>query len=154
MSEQGPRSVWSTHRRELAAALILIVLFTLFTGYRKEQGVELQFGESQMTITGPGGAPAPIVLDYADIRAISQCTGLEIGTYESGLDTASCRFGTWRSNELGRYTLCAIPAVSEYMVLETAQGTVVFNYEDDDATVHLYPALVELLGSKGVEISV
>ena len=153
MSEQKPRSIWSTYRREIVVALIIIVLFTLFAGRGRQQGVEFQFEESQMTIIGPSGAPEPVVVDYADIRSISHCTGLELGDCESGLDTASCRFGTWRSDELGRYALCALPSVSEYVVLETAQRTVVFNYEDDDATAHLYTALLELLESKGVEVS-
>ncbi len=143
------RNYW----REIAAALAVIILFTALFGRGEDSAVDLQFEDAQMSINGPSGAPGPVTLDYADILSVSLRDGLELGVFESGLDTETCRFGVWRGGDLGSYTLCACPAASEYIVLETAEGTVVFNYQDDDATEHLYEALLELLESKGLEVS-
>lgn len=153
MPAEKPQGVWSAHRREIIAALVVIVLFTMFAGQWKPDGMEFDFGETQMTITGPEGAPAPVTLAYTDICAISLRSNLELGSREEGLDNSSCRFGTWRNEEFGRYTLCAGPELPEYIVLETKQGYVAFNYQDTDATAHLHKALVELLESKGLEVN-
>ena len=152
MPEKKPRGLLGAYRREIVVALLIIVLFTVFVGRGQADVVGFQFGESQMTISGPEGTE-PVTLDYAGIRAMSQRSGLELGSCVDGLDTAACRFGTWDGGELGRLTLCAVTKVSEYIVLDTDQGIVVCNYKDADATVHLYTALVELLESKGLEVS-
>lgn len=153
MPAEKLRSIWSAHRREMIAALVVIVLFTIFAGRWKPDGIEFDFGETQMTITGPEGAPAPVTLAYTDVCAISLRPDLDLGSREEGLDNSSCRFGAWRNGEFGRYMLCACPELPEYIVLETEQGNVVFNYQDADATAHLYEALLELLESKGLEVN-
>ena len=145
--------IWKRCQKEIIVALVIIFLFTVWMGSARNSGVEFQFGEEQMSILGPSGAPGPVVVDYTDILALYQRSGLELGSGESGLDTNKCRFGSWNNTEFGDYTLCAVPAASEYIVMETVQGTVVFNYQDDDATLHLYTALLELLESKDVVVS-
>ena len=51
-------------------------------------------------------------------------------------------------------TLCAVPEALDCIVLDTAQGPVVLNYEDAGSTAHLDTALVDFLESKGLEVSV
>ncbi len=149
----GNNRIRRNYWREIAAALAVIILFTVLFGRGEESAIELQFEDTQMSIHGPSGAPGPVTLNYADILSLSLRDSLDLGTFESGLNTESCQFGVWRGGELGSYTLCACPAASEYIVLETAEGTVAFNYQDDDATEHLCEALLELLESKGLEVS-
>ena len=152
MSAEKPRSVWNANRREIVAVLAVVVLFSIFAGQWKSNGVEFEFGETQMTITGPEGAPAPVTLAYAEIHSATLQEDLDLGSMEDGLDDSSYRSGTWRNREFDRYTLCSCVGLSEYIVLETAKGTVVFNYQDADTTAHLYKAIVELLESKGLEV--
>lgn len=48
----------------------------------------------------------------------------------------------------GEYTLCASPSVSDYIVLQTADGILVFNYESVDMTQHVCTALAELIAEQ------
>ena len=82
--------IWSIHRREIIAAMVVILLFTIFVGQKRTTSVEFNFAETQMTIAGPKGAPDPIIVDYEDIKAISLKSNLELGNRETGLDSTSC----------------------------------------------------------------
>lgn len=146
------QTIWSIHRREIIAALAVIILFTIFTTQRRTDGVEFDFEQTKLIISGPEGASAPVAVDYTLIRSISLRSDLELGTCENGVDSSAFQFGTWRNGEFDQYTLCAYTKLSEYIVLDTAKGIVVFNYQDLDATAHLYEAFVELLESKGLEV--
>lgn len=146
------QNIWSVHRREIIAALVVIILFTIFTTRRQADGVEFDFGQIQMIIYGPKGASAPVTVDYTSIRSISLRSDLDLGVCENGVDSSTFQFGTWRNGEFDQYTLCAYTKLLEYIVLDTAKGIVVFNYQDPDATAHLYEAFVELLESKGMEV--
>ena len=152
MKAKKNQSIWSVRRREIIAALAVIVLFTIFTAQRRTDGVEFDFGQTQLTIFGPKGASAPVTVDYMSIRSISLRSDLEPGRCEGGLDSPAFRFGAWRNEEFDQYTLCACAELPEYIVLDTAKGFVVFNYQDADATAHLYKAFAELLESKGLEV--
>lgn len=146
------QNIWSVHRCEIIAALVVIVLFSIFAGQRKSDGVEFDFEQAQLIITGPEGASAPVAVDYTLIRSISLRSDLKLGISENGVDSSAFQFGTWRNGEFGQYTLCAYTKLPEHIVLDTAKGIVVFNYQDSDATAHLYEAFVELLESKGLEV--
>jgi len=146
------QNIWSVHRREIIAALVVIVLFGIFAVQRKSDGVEFDFEQAQLVITGPEGASAPVAVDYTLIRSISLRSDLELGVCESGEDSSAFQFGTWRNVEFDQYTLCAYTKLSEHIVLDTSKGIVVFNYQDSDATAHLYEAFVELLESKGLGV--
>ncbi len=140
--------------REIFAALAVIILFTVLFVHGDEDAIEFQFEDTQMSIIGPDEAPEAVTLDYSEILSVNMRDDLNPGSFKIGLDTDTCKFGTWQNEEMGSFTLCAFPNVSEYIVLETTNGTVVFNYQDNDSTEHLYTAFLELLESKGWEADI
>lgn len=146
MSEEMPRKR-GAQWRNLIFLLIVLVVFGGFRIFNHVEPVTLQFEDDYMTLTGPEGAPFVVTVQYQEIHSISEITELDLGTYLTGLNTEKCWFGTWHNDAYGDYTLCASPAFSDYIVLETANGVIVFNYESADATQHFYPAMQELLDS-------
>lgn len=158
MSSGRPSKMSAAQRRNGRNVLIIAIILvgvTAFSLFHGGEAMELGFEDDKMTITDPEGAPFVVTISYRDIRSVSErspADALELGACQEGLDTSRCRFGTWSNDAYGDYTLCASPRVSSYIVLETAPGVVVFNYESDDSTHHLYLALVDLLRDHGVEV--
>lgn len=152
MSSGRPSKTSAAQRRNILIAAVIFVAVTAFSLFRGSEPVELAFHDDEMTITGPEGAPFVVTIPYQDIRAVSEADALEPGVRREGLDTGRCRFGSWRNGAYGDYTLCASPHISSYIVLDTADGVVVFNYESADSTHHLYLALADLLRDHGLEV--
>lgn len=149
MYEEMSRPPENTRRFNLLLIVLLLAgsLIFYFAG-PSELPVDPQFDDESMTLVGPGEAPSPVVIRYADILSVSEIHGLDAGTNLDGLCTEQYWFGAWRNDVYGEFTLCASPRFSDYIVLETVNGTVVFNYEDTDTTHQLYTALVDLLADK------
>lgn len=152
MSSGRPSKMSTAQRRNVLIVAIIFVGVTAFSLFRGGKPMELAFNDDEMTITGPDGAPFVVTIPYQDIQSVSESGTLELGIQLEGLDTGRCRFGTWRNDAYGDYTLCASPRISSYIVLETADGVVAFNYESADSTHHLYLAFVDLLRDRGVEV--
>lgn len=153
MTEKEARKekLGSAQRWNVVIAIALILVVTLFGWGKDEMPVTYQFGEAGMTVTGPEDAPFAVELSYKDIISVSEAGELDTGDNLTGVCTDKCWFGTWKNEAYGEYTLCALPSVSQYIVLETTDGVVVCNYQSADATRSLYTALVEWLEEKQQE---
>lgn len=139
----------SKSRMNFLFTIVILVVFSFYYFSNHVVPVTFQYEEDRMILTGPSGAPFSVELKYEEILSVSEITELETGTNLSGINTEQCWFGTWENDCYGTYTLCASPSFSDYIVLETADGVVVCNYESADATQHMYTALLELLEAKG-----
>lgn len=150
MMERKPRreKLGSAQRRDIILAVLIIIAFTIFYSFHNVVPVTLEVGEESMTLTGPKDAPFAVEIAYRDILSVTQTDALDIGTNLSGLNTDQCWFGVWRNSAYGEYTLCASPSVPRYIVLETENGVIVCNYNNEDATQNLYTALVDWLAEK------
>ena len=146
-------SILNTHRmnssqkRNIVFVLLVLVIFSFFYWRSHVEPVTWTFDENSVTLAAPDGKLSTVIA-YQDIHSVSEVAGLDVGTNLTGICTDQCWFGTWRNDAYGEYTLCASPAVSDYIVLYTTNGIVVCNYESADATSHLYTALLELLDAK------
>lgn len=105
----------------------------------------LVIDEDSITVTGPSDAPFTLTVAYQDIRSISETDSLDPGILLDGLDRNGCRFGSWQNAAYGEYMLCDIPDIPKHIVLETANGIVVFNYESADFTHELCSAMLSRL---------
>jgi hypothetical protein len=149
MSQETKRSMASAERRNLIFIVILLVGFTIYSAFGNSGGLSLSFGEDALTVTGPKDAPEAVVVAYEDIQQLSLVEDLPLGERVDGLESKSCQFGTWQNASYGSYTLCALPSVTTYLVIETEEGVVVCNYESAEATQSLYTAFQELLEKQG-----
>lgn len=130
--------------RVLCTAAVVIV-FCILEYVFNVAAVTYDYGESGVTLTGPSDAPFSVTVRYEDISSVSEITELEIGTNLSGMNADDCWFGIWQNQTYGEYTLCAYPKTSSYVVLETADGTIVCNGKNVDATRNVYLTLLEKL---------
>lgn len=142
-------------RARIGNILVIIVLFVVFTIYYRNthtEAVTYNFQDTCVVLTGAPGSPDPVIIKFSDIVSISQTSSPNLGGFVDGCNTKLCQFGIWENEAYGSYTLCAYPDVMEYIVIETTNGYVVCNYENNDATDSLYEAMLDYLKALGYQI--
>jgi hypothetical protein len=135
----------ATDRRNLICLVVILVGFTLFSLFSGGGTPTCAFGETALTLTGPDEGSVPVVINYEEIRSLSLTDDLDLGTFVDGANTTNCQFGTWENEQFGQYTLCALPSVKTYLVMDTEDGIVVLNCESANTTSHLCEAIQGLL---------
>lgn len=151
VQKTGERKLGFAQRRDIVLALLVIAAVMIFQLVKPSETIQLQFGQDSMTLSSSDGEAFLAEVRYSDILSLTQTEELEAGTCLTGADTDRYRFGTWRNGAYGEYTLCVFPSVSQYIVVETRQGVVVFNCEDAATTRSMYTAFAELLEEKRQE---
>lgn len=149
--EQRKKKLGAAQRRDIILAAAVILTVIIIQWINRTDPILFQFGDNSMTITCPADTALSVELSYRNILSVTETDTLDPGTNLSGVSTDKCWFGVWQNSAYGQYTLCATPSVSRFIVLETAEGFVVCNYESDDSTQGLYKGLVELLEAKRQE---
>ena len=100
-----------------------------------------------MTMKGPEGTE-PIAINYIDISSVELIQNFSYGSAESGISDDHLYYGTRRNESLGSYTICADPRISNVISVQADSSYYVFNYESEQVTERLLPALNELLAEK------
>lgn len=134
--------------RNIIFIILIFVAATLYYVLHPSSPSGLSFGDDAMTVTVAGDEPYVLEVPYDGIRDLERASGLDLGRCLEGGDTEKCRYGLWENETFGQYRLCAWAGITEYVVLDTADGTVVCNYESDEATGSLYDALVKFLAER------
>ena len=68
-----------------------------------------------------------IYISYDSISSINLVNTFDFGFPKEGADDKQIRCGLWENEALGCYQLFTLKNVSDYLVLTTESGTVVFN---------------------------
>lgn len=134
--------------RNIIFIIIVVVIATVFSLVNHSTPVTYDFGEDSFTLTGDKEAPYSVTVRYEGVRSIDQVSGLDLGTPLDGGDTGKCQYGVWQNDAYGEYRLCAWSKVTEYIVLDTAGGIIVCNFEDNASTKGLYDGMVDLLAER------
>ena len=144
-TEPGRRS---GQTRNIIFIVLLLAAATVHYFLHPSEPSGLSFGEESMTVAAEGEPHYTIEVRYDDIEDLERAADLELGECLEGGETKRCRYGLWENDSFGRYRLCVWTGLTEYVVMETAEGTVVCNYESDESTVSLYDALVKFLAER------
>lgn len=135
--------------RNIIFIVILLAAATVYYFVHPSEPQGLSFGDEAMTVAAEGEPPYTIEVRYDDIEDLEQAKDLDLGQCLEGGETKRCRYGLWENDAFGQYRLCVWTGLTQYVVLDTAEGTVVCNYESDEATGSLYDALVKFLAERG-----
>ena len=138
----------SGQTRNIIFIILIFAAATLYYILRPASPSGLSFGDEAMTIAAAGEEPYVIEVPYDGITGLEQVEDLDLGRCLVGAGTGKCLYGLWENDAFGRYRLCVWTGITAYVVLDTAEGTVVCNYESDAATGSLYDALVKFLAER------
>ncbi len=132
----------------LMAAILIIV--TLISTLNKEGAVTLTYGEEALTVNGADGYSFQVAYDEITSIALEELP--DLGTTVEGGSDASFRYGVWKNDTWGDYTLCLTTNVDTCIVLTLRDGSIyVFNYGDEDGTQVVYEDLPGVLAEYGID---
>lgn len=139
---------WNEKKRtQFIAIAFLLVLVIGYALFNSGEEFDLKFVDDTMVFFAPG--QQDVVVRLGDIQSLTLTDSFETGEYISGVDSYQYKFGRWKNNDLGEYTLCAHTSVRSFIILKTKQGTVVLNEGSSAGTRDFYEALVTLLRTEG-----
>lgn len=130
--------------KNLVWLIVIIAAFTIFSMARGGTSVYLDFGEEQLNVTAPENYTYTV--DYDDIANMELIEEFDPGTMISGDETRKYRWGTWKNDTWGEYTLCASKKIDNALVISLSNGeTLVINYESEDTTFSLLGLIDDLI---------
>ncbi|MCC8066204.1 MAG: hypothetical protein LIO94_03760 [Clostridiales bacterium] len=132
--------------RNYSILFLLIVVFGYLIFFRNSlsESVYIEPGEDSILINSY--TEDEITVSYADITRITLTDEVDFGTLVEGSDDRRVRSGVWENEEWGEYYLFALKKVeSDYLILETEEKVIVFNYESAEVTQTFYTSFQEYL---------
>lgn len=133
----------------LILTIILFAIIFLFLWKDDSKSVLLDFQDTALTLNAPADDAFSVTIPYAGIQSVDLISELAFGRCTDGVDLEDRKNGSWENSAYGDYTLCVYANVPVYIVLHTAQGVTVFNYESESTTQQLYEALLPYLAQNG-----
>jgi|GEM_PF-4338888 len=83
-------------------------------------------------------------IPYDGIVSVEERTSFTPGDAVKAKSNSAYKSGTYRNEELGEYTLAVTNRIDRYIIAETADGTIVFNYDNSETTHSMYEGLVKM----------
>lgn len=127
--------------------LLILAAFLLLTTIFGGTGINVDFGEDALTVSGP--RKFSFTVDYDQIAALELVELPDPGTVLSGGENRSYFWGSREHEVWGPYTLCAAKKIDTAIRLTTRDGEyLVFNYQDEDTTASILQMFRELLAHR------
>ena len=127
--------------RLLGVVLLVGVLFYLLS--TNNEGISVAVKDDHISLAYSSGESFDI--RFKDILSVTEIQDLDTGNYISGTETKRCKFGGWSNGQFGEYNLGIYAGVMRYIVVETSNGILVFNFASEDETESFYKAFLKLL---------
>ncbi len=138
MSERLKNFIW---------LIVIVVAFMVFSNVRGGTSTYLDFGEDKLTVTAPENFNFSVNYDY--VTNIELVNEFDPGTLVNGNETRKYRWGTWRNDVWGEYTLCSSIKIDNALVLSLAnEETLVINYESEETTAALLELIDDLIENR------
>lgn len=136
--EKGVKLLRKNSGTLLAAAVALLTALVIFSG-----GVSASLGEDALRVSATFAAPFSV--RYDEIRSARLIEDPDAGRRLSGMRGERIMAGRYLNGEFGSYTLYAYARVPLGIDLLTANGHVVINAANEEATRALYEELLDRL---------
>ncbi|MCC8100159.1 MAG: hypothetical protein LIO78_08895 [Clostridiales bacterium] len=122
--------------------VVVVVVLTLFSAFTGTSSATLNLQDDGISISASDDLTVEVA--YADIQSITlEELPDSFGTCVDGSEGRNYSYGVWQSDTWGDYILAAKTSLTQVIVIETEEQTVVFNYESDDVTAQLYEHFLE-----------
>ncbi|MGN1004472.1 MAG: PH domain-containing protein [Oscillospiraceae bacterium] len=134
----------SAKAKNTIVLVLVLVVFLVLTSIFGGTGMNVDFGEDTLTVTGP--KKYSFTVDYDQIASLELAELTEAGTMISGGGNRSYYWGSWENDAWGRYTLCAAKKTETVILITTREDErLAFNYQGSDTTASIFQMFNELL---------
>lgn len=120
------------------AVIIVAVLVLMFTG-----DVKVEYGDSSFTLKASYWQD--LTVEYADIDSIEYRDDISVGLRTNGFGSGRLALGSFKNDELGRYTRYAYTGVKECVLLTSNGKSLVISGKDQESTRAIYEKLNSLM---------
>ncbi|MCM1296429.1 MAG: hypothetical protein NC311_12900 [Muribaculaceae bacterium] len=129
--------------QEVSAAILIIVAAVVLVLKMSASAGSVSYAMDGSALGVACKDHAPVFIAYSEIQEIVLCTAFPMGEAVTCADWDSGWCGTYRSEELGEYTLFAYSGVGEFIMVRTAGELLIFNAGDQKTTEDLYEQLLQ-----------
>ena len=136
--EEAAREHKFWKRNVLWSLLVLAALFAYSLAVGPKIAVEVLQEEIRLTMEDK----SVHTIRISEIIDMELVENPDYGTCETGSDKRQSRSGTWQNECWGEYILCAYDSCNSCIVVQTGEGTVVFNLASDIDTEQMYQTIL------------
>lgn len=137
----------STKAKNTIFLILVLVVFFVLTSIFGGTGMNVDFGEDSLTVSGPG--KYSFTVDYDRIANMELVELTDPGVMISGGENRSYYWGSWENEAWGSYTLCASKKTDTALRLTTTDGEyLVFNYQGEETTASILEMFPQLLAHR------
>lgn len=123
--------------------VVVVVVLALFSAFIGTSSATLTLEDDALSLAASDDLSVEIA--YTDIQSITlEALPDSFGTCVDGKEGRNYSYGVWQSDDWGEYILAAKTNLTQVIVIQTEDQTVVFNYESDDVTSQLYEHFLEV----------
>ena len=122
---------------------IMIAVSALSSIFLKD--FAFQFQDDSMTITGPDKSICTV--SYSGIQSIEVVESPDWGTCVDGNSSGSYRWGIWKNDVWGQYTMYTSTTADICILIRTDTQIIALSYESDEVTTGLMESLSEAIAA-------
>ncbi|MCI7126902.1 MAG: PH domain-containing protein [Clostridium sp.] len=137
----------SKYSRYITGILIMVLVFVIAIRMQSSSSVSIDFNDDQIVITGPE-TTEPISIAYQAIQSVTLLDHYTIGEKLSGIENRRLSYGTFKNDEYGIYSLCAVPSIASVIEIRTDHNVILFNYESEKVTAALSSSMADFVREK------
>ncbi|MCD8105857.1 MAG: hypothetical protein LUF35_12885 [Lachnospiraceae bacterium] len=128
-------------KRNFYINLLIIIAILLFITFRSGNTTANTYKITETTFTVIAPDDTQYSLNFADVLHLELVSNADYGTCTQGEDSGTQYYGTWENDAWGTYYLSVSTSVSQCIVIQTADTTIVTNYESNSTTSAFYKEL-------------
>ena len=120
------------NKSRLTPVRVMIILLALLGAvlYLLLGSVTVSVGKDSVTVSGT--LASSVTMQYSDIEEYELHTHMDIGTCSFGLNTRKTLTGKYASPIYGSYNLFYYKNVHKFIMLKTAETTIIFNCPSEE----------------------
>ncbi|MBQ3705690.1 MAG: hypothetical protein II888_04475 [Clostridia bacterium] len=147
--DQEMQHIRQNRRLSILVPLLLVIGYTLYSAFFVKQ-ISFSVQESSVSVADPFGHH--YIVDLHTLTQKGFRTNMNYGNPVDGVRESGLLCGTWHTEELGDYHLCASESNRNCIILLTDDQTLVFNFGREEETEKAYEAMNRLLENLDEEI--
>lgn len=135
-------------KRNMVWILAVFLCFTIYNVFFTDQ-IGIAPATDHLDISFPSRDAITVTVPFSELTDVALEQISDFGELTAGGNSAGYRWGTWKNEKWGSYTLCTSTKHSTCLVMITADATYVLNLPRKEDTRALYAALKEHLIRNG-----
>ena len=136
------------NRFDIIFCILFVVGVMFYREIAEDNSAHMVIGANAISITAADESKREVAFDEIESVALhDDFSDFDKGELVTGNEARTGISGTFRNEQFGEYGLYVTPKYKNYIVMETQEGVIVFNYESREDTVAVYNLISELMES-------